>query len=189
MTCSLPPRYHGRQSGLALWLRHTHATRQKSRCRERHQFGSRRPLLAFTITAVPGTESYPIRVTSESGDQQWTLTTSRRGRGWLIAVTDHDGNSWAAEGPDLFEALRALRSAVDPLGIRLGVNGARRDAWASGMQRDMGEGRFVYLLTEGETGRPPQVSTLGRASLAEVGTVREQEEQHARWLSSRRGIQ
>ena len=57
------------------------------------------------------------------------------------------------------------------------------------MQRDMGEGRFAYLLTEGETGRSPQVSTLGRPSLAEVGTVREQEEQHARWLSSRRGIQ
>ena len=134
---------------------------------------------------MSGAESYRVRVASESGDQQWTLTTSRRGRDWLIALTDNDGNSWASEGPDLFEALRALRRTVDPLGIRLGVNGARRNAWASGMQRDMGEGRFVYLLTEGETGRPPQVSTLGPSSLAEVGSVREQEEQHARWLSSR----
>jgi hypothetical protein len=134
---------------------------------------------------MSGTESYPVRVASESGDQQWTLTTSRRGRDWLIALTDNDGNSWASEGPDLFEALRALRRTADPLGIRLGVNGARRNAWASGMQRDMGEGRFVYLLTEGETGRPPQVSTLGPASVAEVGSVKEQEEQHARWLSSR----
>jgi hypothetical protein len=82
-------------------------------------------------------------------------------------------------------ALRALRRTVDPLGIRLGVNGARRDAWAPGMQRDIGEGRVVYLLTERETERPPQVSTLGPASLAEVGSVREQDEQHARWLSSR----
>ncbi len=132
-------------------------------------------------------ESYSIHVGSESGDQQWTLTTSRRGRDWLIAITDLGGNSWAAEGPDLFEALRALRSALDPLGVRFGVNGARRDAWASGMQRDMGEGRVVYLLTEGETGRPPQVSTLGPTSLAEVGTVSEQDQQHARWLSSRPG--
>jgi hypothetical protein len=134
---------------------------------------------------MPGTESYAVRVAPESGDQQWTLTTSRRGRDWLITLADHDGNSWAAEGPDLFEALRALRRSVDPLGIRLGVNGARRSAWASGMQRDMGEGRVVYLLTEGETGRSPQVSTLGSASLAEVGSVREQDEQYARWLSSR----
>jgi hypothetical protein len=127
----------------------------------------------------------PVRVASESGDQQWTLTTSRRGRYWLITLADHDGNSWAAEGPDLFEALRALRRTVDPLGIRLGVNGARRNAWASGMQREMGEGRVVYLLTEEEAGRPPQVSTLGSASRAEVGSVREQDEQYARWLSSR----
>jgi hypothetical protein len=134
---------------------------------------------------MPGSESYPVRVASKSGDQQWTITASRRGRDWLITLTDHDGNSWAAEGPDLFEALRALRRTVDPLGIRLGVNGARRNAWASGMQRDMGEGRVVYLLREGETGRPPQVSTLGPASLAEVGSVGEQDEQYARWLSAR----
>ena len=159
--------------------------RQNSMYCQRYQFDNRPSALCFTIAAMPGTESYPVRVASESGDQQWTLTTSRRGRDWLIALTDHDDNSWAAEGPDLFEALRALRRIVDPLGIRLSVNGACRNAWASGMQRDMGEGRVVYLLTEGETGRPPQVSTLGPASFAEVGSVAEQDELLARWLSSR----
>jgi len=124
-------------------------------------------------------------VASESGDQLWTLTTRRQGRNWLLDVTDMQGNSWAGEGPDLFEALRALRRALDPLGIQLGVNGARRNAWASGMQRDMGEGRVVYLLSEGQSGRPPQVNTLGSAPMAEVGTVAEQEERHARWLNSR----
>jgi hypothetical protein len=69
----------------------------------------------------------------------------RRARDWLLTITSPDGKSWAAEGPDLFKALRALRRILDPLGIRLGVNGARRDAWASGMQCDMGEGRAVYL--------------------------------------------
>jgi hypothetical protein len=44
-----------------------------------------------------------------------------------------------------------LCRALDPRGIRLAINGARRDAWSSGMQRDMGEGRVVYLLTEGES--------------------------------------
>jgi len=94
--------------------------------------------------------------------------------------------SWSAEGPDLFNALRELRSALDPLGIRLGVNGARRDAWASGMQVDMGEGRVVYLLAEGQTGRPEQVSTLGRTAVEHVGTLEEQKQHHARWLLSRR---
>ena len=118
-----------------------------------------------TIAAVPSAESHSIMVASESGDQLWTLTTRRQGRNWLLEVTGQAGNSWAAEGPDLFETLRVLRRALDPLGIRLGVNGARRNAWASGMQRDMGEEQVVYPLTEGQSGRPPQVSHLGaRAS-------------------------
>ncbi len=87
---------------------------------------------------------------------------------------------------DLFKALRALRRILDPLGIRLGVNGARREAWASGMQCDMGEGRVVYLLIEGNAGRPEQVSTLGATSLSHVGTVDDQDQCHERWLRSRR---
>jgi hypothetical protein len=140
-----------------------------------------------TITIVPDSESHSILVASGSGSEQWVLTTDRQGRDWLIAIAGPDGNRWQAEGPDLFEALRALRRALDPRGIRLAVNGARRDAWSSGMQRDMGEGRVVYLLAEAGSGRPPQVKTLGPAPLTDVGTVAEQDEQHRRWLRSRPG--
>lgn len=129
-----------------------------------------------------------MRVLSGSGEQQWTLTTDRRDRDWLLTITSPDQASWAAEGPDLFKALRELRRILDPLGIRLGVNGARRDAWASGMQCDMGEGRVVYLLAEGQVGRPEQVNTLGHAAVEHVGTVEEQDQYHARWLVSRRTI-
>jgi hypothetical protein len=132
------------------------------------------------------TENHLIRVRADASEQQWSLTTSRRDRDWLITITRPDGTSWAAEGPDLFKALRALRRILDPLGIRLGVNGARRDAWASGMQCDMGEGRVVYLLVEGQTGRPEQVSTLGSTSIGHVGTVDDQDQQYGRWLLSRR---
>jgi hypothetical protein len=79
-----------------------------------------------------------------------------------------------------------LRRILDPLGTRIGVNGARRDAWASGMQCDMGEGRVVYLLKEGHTIRPEQVSMLALAPLAQVGTVDEHDQQYQRWLHSRR---
>jgi hypothetical protein len=131
-------------------------------------------------------ENHLIRVLADSSEQQWSLTASRQGRDWLITITRPDGKSWEAEGPDLFKALRALRRILDPLGIRLGVNGARRDAWASGMQCDMGEGRVVYLLVEGEAGRPEQVSTLGSTSISHVGTVDDQDQQCKRWLHSRR---
>jgi hypothetical protein len=83
--------------------------------------------------------------------------------------------TWAATGLDLFEALRELRRQLDPLGIRLGCNGVRRDTWASGMQRDMGGGTTVYLLIPGQPGRPAQVDTLGPTALSQIGTVAEQQ--------------
>ena len=131
-------------------------------------------------------ENHLIRVLADAGEQQWPLATSRRGPDWLITITRPDGTSWVAEGPDLFKALTALRRILDPLGIRLGVNGARRDAWASGMQCDMAEGRVVYLLVVGQDGRPEQVSTLGDTPIGHVGTVDDQDQQHERWLHSRR---
>jgi len=133
-------------------------------------------------------ENHLVLVRSGASEQRWPLTTSRRGRDWLLTLTSPDRKSWVAEGPDLFKALRALRRIVDPLGIRLGVNGARRDAWASGMQCDMGEGRVVYLLVEGQAGRPEQVSTLGPAPVSHVGTVDDQDRQHEQWLRSRRTV-
>lgn len=131
-------------------------------------------------------ENHFVLVRSTGGEQRWPRTTSRRGRDWLITITSLDGRSWAADGPDLFRALRALRRILDPLDLRLGVNGARRNAWASGMQRDMAEGRVVYLLVEGRTGRPEQVSTLGSAPASHVGTVEDQDQHHEQWLRSRR---
>jgi hypothetical protein len=121
-------------------------------------------------------EDHQVLVRSGADEQRWLLTADLRGRGWLLAITSPDGKIWRAGGPDLFKALRALRRLMDPLGIRLGVNGARRDAWASGMQSDMGEGRVVYLLKEGQTTRPEQVSwprLLGMAwAVAIEGTLR-----------------
>jgi hypothetical protein len=139
-----------------------------------------------TITTV--SEDHLVLVQSDAGEQQWTLTTGRPGSDWLLTLTGPDRRSWPDEGPDLFKALRQLRCALDRLGIRLGVNGARRDAWASRMQCDMGEGRAVYLLAEGQTGRPGQVSTLGRTAMEHVGTLEEQDQRYARWLRSRRTI-
>ena len=131
-------------------------------------------------------ENHLIRVLAGASEQSWPLTASRRGRDWLITITSPDGTSWAGEGPDLFKALRALRRVLDPLGVRLGVNGARRDAWASGMQCDMGEGRVVHLLAEGQADRPEQVSTLGDTPVSHVGMVADQDQQYERWLRSRR---
>ena len=89
------------------------------------------------------------------------------------------------QGPDLFEALRTLRAKLDQEEILLGCNGARPNAWASGMQRDMGEGKTVYLCELERRGRPPEARALDAAPLDEVATVSEQDAFHARWLASR----
>ena len=65
-------------------------------------------------------ESHLVLVRSRATEQRWPLTSSRRSRDWLLTITSPDGESWAAGGPDLFKALRALRRMLDPLGIRLG---------------------------------------------------------------------
>lgn len=96
-------------------------------------------------------EGHEVPVLSGSSEQFWILITARRGRGWLLTLLSQGGGLWAAEGADLFKALRELRRILDPLGIRLGVNGARRDSWASGMQCDMGEDA---LSTSRARGRP-----------------------------------
>jgi len=67
-------------------------------------------------------------------------------RGYRLTLGAPDGRHWSAVAGDLFECLIVLRNQIEPLGMRACCNGARRDAWASGMQRDMGRGASVYLL-------------------------------------------
>lgn len=81
--------------------------------------------------------------------------------------------------PRMAEAVKRWRQA----------QASRPDAWASGMQCDMGEGRVVYLLVKGKAGRPEQVSTHGSAPVSHVGTVDDQDRQHDQWLLSRRNRQ
>lgn len=129
-------------------------------------------------------ESRAVRVATSKGDETWDLAIERAGRDWLLALAGHS-TSWSAEGPDLFEALRHLRVQLDGAGILLCVNGSRPEAWASGMQRDMGEGRVVYLCTiPRDATRPLQVETLAEANADEVGSVIAQDEFHERWMAS-----
>jgi hypothetical protein len=73
---------------------------------------------------------------------------------WEGDDRDHD-YTVTVEGPwgqvsgragDCFEALMRVREQLEPQGWLLGVNGSRRDTWASGMCRGMG-GFQVYRLT------------------------------------------
>jgi len=84
------------------------------------------------------------------------------------------------EEQDYFEALRSVRRQLDPLGVKLLVNGARRDVWASGMARDMGAGLRVYL-TGGAKPAERLVDLLDPCDAALVGTVEEQDDFFCEW--------
>jgi hypothetical protein len=130
----------------------------------------------------------PIDVLTEDGAvERWTAQSETVPQhGYRLTLLAPDGREWSTEQGDIFECLLVLRDQVEPLGLRLCCNGARRDAWASGLQRDMGTGAWVYLLTGADAGqRPPQVRTLDPAPAVSVVSVQEQRAWYADWLARR----
>jgi hypothetical protein len=109
--------------------------------------------------------------------QTWPLkleTISPHGH-YRLRLRSPAGVTWSAEAGDIFWCLIELRKQVEPDGVLLCCNGARRDAGVSGMLAEMGEGRRVYLLDGvGLTERPPMVETLAPAPSDDVVSVDEQ---------------
>jgi hypothetical protein len=82
---------------------------------------------------------------------------------------------YTATGPDMFEALIRLRRQLEPDGLMIAVQGARRDTFPSGMARDMGGGMQVYVMRAGQRARLEDlVETLEDAPAELLGTVDEQ---------------
>ena len=82
---------------------------------------------------------------------------------------------YTATGPDMFEALVRLRRQLEPDGMMIAVQGARRDSYPSGMARDMGGGMQVYITQAGRRARREDlVQTLDDAPADHLATVDEQ---------------
>ena len=89
-----------------------------------------------------------------------------------------------AVGPDQFECLLRLRAELEPLGYRTLVNGARRNAWPSGMGRDMGGGRLAYLLVLGQHDQKPAlVDIFEAADEADLSVVEDQRAFFDSWIA------
>ncbi|WP_067885433.1 hypothetical protein [Actinomadura chibensis] len=91
------------------------------------------------------TESIPV-LTPDGNRSDWSVSASEKGPPWRLTLRADDGREWEAEADDLFAAFQEIRRTTDAEGIKLCVNGARRDAHPSGMSRDMGGGRMLYHL-------------------------------------------
>ena len=122
------------------------------------------------------------------GDQQLaaeltlTRTDDWNGHGASLAIKCKSGE-WSGLGPDIFSALRVLMADLERDDGRVGVIGARPNAWASNMLRDMGDGRTAYLLSLPWTPtQHPTARTLDAAPLADVGTTADQDEFQRQWM-------
>lgn len=89
-------------------------------------------------------------------------------------------------GADLFDALRNLRRKLELDGWLIAVQGARVDAYASGMVRDMLGARHVYLIQIGRhVAREHLVDIFAEADKRYLSTLEEQAEFFERWKVSR----
>ena len=82
---------------------------------------------------------------------------------------------------------RAFRCGVlEPDGLMVAVQGARRDTYPSGMARDVGGGMKVYVLHPGLRGRREDlVETLDDALSDKLATVDEERAFHDAWIVER----
>jgi hypothetical protein len=104
----------------------------------------------------------------------------------LVARVGHYTCPYTATAPDMFEALVRLRRQLEPDGLAVAVQGARRDTYPSGMARDMGGGMQVYVLRPGEASRQDLVKTLDDAPPGQITTVGEQRAFAEAWLNEKK---
>ena len=104
----------------------------------------------------------------------------------ILEIRLPDGRTFSNGGPDLFECLLQLRKQqLDALEIRIACNGSRRNAWASGMSRDVSRGLDVYLMTLGrDVTFDNVVRTFDPAPLDATSSARQQIRFNRLWMKS-----
>jgi hypothetical protein len=118
-----------------------------------------------------------------------TLTWAfRRDRNYAITLQAPDGDEvLEIVASDLFLALQLLRRRLESSGWQVAVQGSRRCAWASGMQRDMHGGRRIYVCQLGREVVPREaVDIFGSADIEDLASVDQQLAFHEEWNASRR---
>ncbi|GAB3875088.1 hypothetical protein GCM10029964_018310 [Kibdelosporangium lantanae] len=119
-------------------------------------------------------------LTAADGDgraEQVTLEIHNDHQEPSVLLRRADGSETRHHGADLFHCLQNVRLTLEADGLLLCCQGARPLVWPSGMDRQAGNGQHAHVLRR----HPPltdadRVDIFEQADLADVGTVREQEE-------------
>lgn len=132
-----------------------------------------------------------IPVSVQGSPETWSLDVSRyvseptRNLRYRLTLRGGGEDTWTADEWEVFEGLFSLRRQVEPLGVFLCCNGCRRNAWASGMDRDMGRGWTLYLLREGlQASLDDRAGTFDAAPCDEVVSLADQIDWYGAWWKS-----
>lgn len=121
-------------------------------------------------------------VRGDGAEETWTLTVIDGDDDCLLRLEDLSGSVWEATDFTVWHALRALRTRLDPLGVRLCCQGARIDTHGSGMTMSMSDGWLVYVLPSWRSPRSRDlVDVLDPAPSRKIATVAEQARYFERW--------
>lgn len=135
-------------------------------------------------TSLPA-DTRPLKVVRGDGvEETWTLTVVDGEDDCLLRLEDLNGSVWEATDLTVWHALGALRAQLDPAGVRLYCQGARIDAYVSGMSVSMSDGWLAYILRSWRRPRSRDlVNVLDPAPLRKIGTVAEQAQYFERWAN------
>jgi hypothetical protein len=145
----------------------------------RHTHHQSHTYLAGERRSVAAKHSVTLPLLAPDGNQ-WPCTLTfrpkRRDFEHAFDFSSEQLGTLSFEDTDLFNCLISLRRWLEPQGWRILCNGARANAWPSGMARSMGGGGMVYLFGSEERRRhgPNLVRTFDEAPAELVVTVEEQ---------------
>lgn len=107
--------------------------------------------------------------------RQWVVCYSEESP-WRVSVVPPEGHAYEGEGPDLFEALRAVRLRLQAEGVQLCCNGARINARPSPGYHSTGA-LLIYLVSKNRRTFSRDVFPLfSPAPVSKVATVGQQDE-------------
>ena len=130
-----------------------------------------------------------VFVDSEGRQRICMLTVSDH-EPWTITIKSQEFNEKKFNGRDLFDCLISARLFLEKNNYLLLCGGARIDVYPSGMSRDMSGGRLAYVTKIGVgASREDIVDIFEPANQTNIGTVEQQKEFHARWVSSIKDVE
>ena len=96
---------------------------------------------------------------------------------------NYNQTSLTKTADDFFDALRQIRLELETQNAMILCNGARIDAYPSGMSRQMSLGLIVYLNQMGQPAKQ-KAAIFDKVDADWVASVAEQDKYHRDWLAS-----